>query len=330
MKKIVIAGKYNDKALELFRSLCPAGYQCEIVGTPPEEKLMAATRDADFLFVRGRVPLSDQMLGNAKQLRLIQKWGSGFDQYDMAQIGRYQIPFMNCAGVNAVQVSEMTIALILALYRRIIPVAQDMKHGIWSKEKYLPDCRTINGKTVGIIGIGNIGKRVAKLIQAFGATVQYYDAFRLSTEEEATRRVAYVDRETLLKTSDIVTLHVPLLPSTANMINAATLTIMKPSAVVINAARGEIVNEKDLYEALRDNKIAGAALDVLQDEEHQSEMNNPLFSLPNVVITPHMGASTDEVLQAMVERCFENVIGVDQGTVDPSMYVNGQFLNQAS
>lgn len=330
MKKIVIAGKYNDKALELFQSLCPAGYQCEIVGIPPEEKLISITQDADFLFVRGWVPLSDQLLKNAKQLRLIQKWGSGFDQYDMERIGRYHIPFMNCAGVNAIQVSEMTIALILALYRRIIPVSQDMKHGIWSKEKYLPDCRTIHGKTVGIVGIGNIGKRVAQLVQAFGATVQYYDAFHLSPDEEQARHIAYADLETLLKTSDIVTLHIPLLPSTENMINAAALATMKPSAVLINAARGEIINEKDLYESLRDNKIAGAALDVIQDEEHQSETNNPLFSLSNVVITPHMGASTDEVLQAMVERCFKNVIGVDQGTVDPATYLNSQFLSRKS
>ena len=330
MKKIVIAGKYNEKALELFQTLCPAGYQCEIVGTPSEEKLMAVTRDAEFLFVRGKVPLSDRLLENAERLRLIQKWGTGFDQYDMAQISRYHIPFMNCAGVNAVQVSEMTIALILTLYRRILPVSQDMKHGIWSKERFLPECRTIHGKTVGIIGIGNIGRRVAKLVQAFGATVQYYDTFRLPVEEEQACHITYSDLTVLLKTSDIVTLHVPLLPSTENMINASALSAMKPSAVVINTARGEIVNEQDLYEALRNNEIAGAALDVLEDEEQQSEANNPLFTLSNVVITPHMGASTDEVLQAMVERCFENAVGVDQGTIKASAYGNSRYLTQAS
>ena len=216
MKKIVVAGKYNEKAIELFQQLCPEGYCLDIVGVPEDAVLIEKTKDADVLFLRGRVNIPDELLENAKNLRLMQKWGAGFDQYDMAQIGRYNIPFMNCAGVNSVQVSEMTIALMLALYRRILPVSRDMKAGIWSKERYLPDCRTIHGKLVGVVGIGNIGRRVAKLVQAFGATVQYYDAFRLSEEVERENDFTYVSLEELLKTSDIVTLHVPLLPETRN------------------------------------------------------------------------------------------------------------------
>lgn len=324
--KIVVAGKYNDKALKLFQEMCPEGYSLDIVGTPSEEELTKKVADADILFVRGRVELTDNMLEQASKLKLIQKWGAGFDQYDMKQIGRYNIPFMNCMGINSVQVSEMTIALILALYRRILPVATDMKKGVWSKEQYLPDCRTIHGKVAGVIGIGNIGRCVAKLIRAFGAEVVYYDAFRLSEEKEKELGVTYMDLPELIKTADIVTLHVPLLPSTENMFNAEVLATMKKNAVVINAARGGIVNEKDLYEALVNKTIAGAALDVLQDEENQSESTNPLFTLPNVVITPHMGASTDEVLQAMVERFYEDVVGVVGRTIDPHMYQNYKFF----
>ena len=328
MKKIVVAGIYNDKAIRLFQSLCPEGYTMDIVGVPEDNELIAAVEDADFLFLRGSVNIPDELLKRAKKLRLMQKWGAGFDQYDMKQIGQYNIPFMNCAGINAVQVSEMTLALMLALYRRILPVSSDMKKGIWSKEQYLPDCRTINGKLVGVVGIGNIGRRVAKLVQAFGAKVQYYDAFRLSEDVEQANGFAYTSLEELLKTSDIVTLHVPLFPETRKLINAETLSMMKPSAVLINAARGEIVDEKALYEALCSKKIAGAALDVIEDEQHQSEATNPLFGLSNVIITPHMGASTDEVLQAMVERCFENVVGVDNGTIDPKLYQNYQYFTQ--
>ena len=330
MKKIVIAGNYNEKALYLFQQLCPSGFQCEIVGVPTDDELIAKTADADYLFLRGRVNIPEQLLKNARKLRLMQKWGAGFDQYDMAQIGRYNIPFMNCAGINAIQVSEMTLALILALYRRILPVYHDMKRGIWSKEQYLPDCRTIHGKTVGIVGIGNIGRRVARLVQAFGAKVQYCDTVPLPPEQEQSLDITYTDFDSLLKTSDIVTLHVPLLPSTEHMINAQTLAAMKPSAILVNAARGEIVNEKDLYEALVRKTIAGAALDVLEDEEHQSEATNPLFTLANVVITPHMGASTNEVLSAMVERCFENVLGVEHGTIQPEAYQNYRFFTRAN
>lgn len=328
MKKIVVAGNYNDKAVELFQDLCPDGYYLDIVGVPEDQALIEAVKDADVLFLRGRINIPDELLKSAKRLRLMQKWGVGFDQYDMEQIGRYNIPFMNCAGVNSVQVSEMTIALILALYRRILPVSSDMKKGIWSKERYLPDCRTIHGKLVGVVGIGNIGRRVAKLVQAFGAQVQYYDTFRLSEDIEKENDFNYVSLDQLLRTSDIVTLHVPLFPETRKLINAETLAMMKPSAVLINAARGEIVEERDLYEALVAKKLAGAALDVLEDEDHQSEATNPLFALDNVLITPHMGASTEEVLQAMVERCYANVIGVEDGTIAMNLYQNYRFFTK--
>lgn len=330
MKKIVVAGIYNQDALVLFQTMCPSGYSLEIVGVPSEEELIIAVSDADVLFVRGRVELTDELLRKAKKLRLIQKWGAGFDQYDMVQIGRYNIPFMNCAGVNSIQVAEMTFALILALYRRILPVSEDMKQGIWSKERYLPDCHIVYGKEIGVVGLGNIGRQVVRLAQGFGATVRYYDEYRLPLSTEQELGVEYVPLETLLAKSDIVTLHVPLLSSTKNLINAHTLSLMKPSAVLINAARGGIVDEKALYSALIAKTISGAALDVLEDEEHQSEQNNPLFDLPNVVITPHMGASTAEVLPAMVQRCYDNVLGVEAGTIKPTQYQNYRYFTQTA
>lgn len=329
MKKIVVAGKYNEKAIRLFQELCPEGYALKFVGVPEQDRLIEETSDADFMFLRGRVEISDALLEQAKKLKLMQKWGAGFDQYDMAQIGRYNIPFMNCAGINAVQVSEMTVALLLALYRRILPLNRDLSRGIWSKERYLPECHTIHGKQIGIVGIGNIGRTAARLFRAFGARIQYYDARRLSPELEAAEELTYVDQETLLRTSDVITLHIPLLPETKYLINRDTLAMMKPSAVLINAARGGVVHEEDLYEALVNKVIAGAALDVLEHEEDlEAVAANPLFQLDNTVITPHMGASTDEVLQAMVERCFENVTGVDQGRIkDKNCFQNGAYLN---
>lgn len=328
MKKIVVAGNYNDKAIALFKELCPEGYSLKFVGVPEQNVLIEETADADFLFLRGRVEISDELLEKAKQLKLMQKWGAGFDQYDMRQIGRYNIPFMNCAGINSVQVSEMTVALLLALYRRILPLNRDLSKGIWSKETYLPQCHTIHGKLVGVLGIGNIGRSVARLMQAFGATVQYYDARRLSPEMEEAAGLTYVTQETLFRTSDVITLHIPLLPETKYLINREAMEMMKPTAVIINAARGGVVNERDLYEALVKGTIAGAALDVLEGEENPAALaENPLFRLDNTVITPHMGASTDEVLQSMVERCYENVIGVDEGRItDPACYQNGNYF----
>ena len=241
MRKIVVAGIYNDKAVGLFKELCPAGYSLNFVGVPKQDNLIEETSDADYLFLRGRVELSDELLAGAQKLKLIQKWGAGFDQYDMKQIGSYNIPFMNCAGINAVQVSEMTVALLLALYRRILPLNRDLGKGIWSKETYLPECHTIRGKCVGVVGIGNIGRSVARLLRAFGAEIQYFDARRLPKETEEKEELRFTDLETLLSTSDVITLHVPLVPETKYLINRETMAIMKPTAVIINAARGGVV-----------------------------------------------------------------------------------------
>ncbi len=330
MRKIVVAGIYNDKAVELFKELCPEGYGLKFVGVPEQNVLIQETKDADYLFLRGRVELSDELLKSARNLKLMQKWGAGFDQYDMKQIGSYNIPFMNCAGINAVQVSEMTVALLLALYRRIIPLNRDLSRGIWSKEVYLPQCHTICGKNIGIIGIGNIGRAVARLMRGFGAKVQYYDAHRLPPETEEREELRYVELDTLFRTSDVITLHVPLVPETKYLVNRETMAMMKKTAVIINAARGGVVNEADLYEALTEGTIAGAALDVLEQEDNPATAaGNPLFSLDNTVITPHMGASTDEVLQAMVERCYENVTGVEEGRITaPEHFQNGMYFTK--
>lgn len=330
MRKIVAAGIYNNKAVELFKKFCPEGYTLNFVGVPEQNVLIEEIKDADYLFLRGRVELSNELLGSARKLKLMQKWGAGYDQYDMKQIGSYNIPFMNCAGINAVQVSEMTVALLLALYRRILPLNRDLSRGIWSKEVYLPQCHTIRGKCIGIIGIGNIGRAVARLMRGFGAEVQYYDARRLPPDTEEGEGLRYVDKETLFRTSDVITLHVPLVPETKYLVNRETMKMMKKNAVIINAARGGVVNEADLYEALTEGTIAGAALDVLEQEESPaSAAGNPLFSLDNTVITPHMGASTDEVLQAMVERCYENVTGVEEGRIrEPGHFQNGMFFTK--
>ena len=330
MRKIVVAGIYNDKAVGLFKELCPAGYSLDFVGVPEQDKLIEEVSDADYLFLRGRVELSDGLLAAAVKLKLIQKWGAGFDQYNMKQIGSYNIPFMNCAGINAVQVSEMTVALLLALYRRILPLNRDLGKGIWSKERYLPECHTIRGKCIGVVGIGNIGRSVARLLRAFGAEIQYFDARRLPKETEEKEELRYTDLETLYRTSDVITLHVPLVPETKYLINRETMAMMKPTAVIINAARGGVVNETDLYEALIRKTIAGAALDVLEQEENlEAVAQNPLFTLDNTVITPHMGASTDVVLQAMVERCYENVKGVEEGRLtEPDCFQNGMYFTK--
>lgn len=328
MKKVVIAGKLNPEAERLFTEQIPDGFNAVVINkkNPEKELVLKEIPDAEYLIVRGSVPADREVLDAAKNLKLIQKWGAGYDQYDMELIGSYNIPFLNCAGVNSVQVSELTIGLILAAYRYIPQLNELMKQGKRMKEEFLNDCHTINGKLVGIVGIGNIGRRVASLVQAFGATVQYYDAFRLSPEAEKELNVTNVDLETLFRTSDIISLHAPLLPETEYMVNKDTLRLMKSSALLVNAARGKLVRSNDLYEALSNGTIAGAALDVLEEDSDEGKIS-PLLGLKNVVATPHMGASTAEVTQDMVTRCYENVLKIDRDEVkDPKAFLNGAYF----
>lgn len=329
MKKILLIGKLNPEATRLFTEQVPEGFTLTILPKNASvETICAEIKDADYLIVRGRVTVNEEVLNAAKQLKLIQKWGAGFDQYDMSLIGSHNIPFLNCAGVNALQVSELTMGLILAAYRYIPHLNTLMKQGIRMKEEFLNSCHTVDGKLVGIVGIGNIGRRVAKLCQAFGASVQYYDAFRLDVEKEAELDVKYVDLETLYRTSDIISLHVPLLPETNGMINRETLSMMKPNALIVNAARGDLIKSQDLFDALNDGVIAGAALDVLEEDKVEG-LISPLLSLPNVVATPHMGGSTQEITQAMVTRCYENCLKVDFGELqDPKCFLDGEYFTK--
>ena len=330
MEKIVIAGLFNALAIKLDREQLPNDFTLQIIGLPDKhETLVNDIAGADYLIVRGKVPIDKAVLEHAQKLKLIQKWGVGYDQYNMELIGSYNIPFLNCAGVNAVQVSEMALAMTLALYRYIPFLSAQYKKGISLKEQYLPLCHTIEGKTVGIIGIGNIGKRVAHLMRACGAKIQYYDLFRLSPQAELAEGLTYTELPELYRTSDIISLHVPLVQETKHMINQNALAMMKPSAIIVNTSRGEVICEEDLYHALVNKKLAGAALDVLADENPEAAKKNPLMQLENVIITPHIGASTEEITQLQVTRCFQNILKIRNGDFrDPATFLNGKYLKK--
>ena len=328
MKKIVVCGKYNPEAVDLLKSKCPEGFSLTFMPKQfPQEDFVREVSDADYLFVRGATPVDDDVLSHAKQLKLIMKWGVGFDQYNMEQIGSYNIPFQNNAGVNAVQVSELALTLTLALYRYLPVVIDKNRAGISCKEEYLPLCHTIHDKLVGIVGIGNIGRRVAKLMQGFGATVQYYDAFRLSPEKEAELGVQYVSLDELCRTSDIITLHVPLMEGTVHLIDEKCFSLMKRSTVLINTARGGVVDTKALIAALQEGRLAGAALDVVEAEYEANAPDNPLFQMENVIMTPHIGASTKEVTELQVNMFYDWTLRVDRGEItDKRIFVNGKYL----
>jgi phosphoglycerate dehydrogenase-like enzyme len=199
--------------------------------------------------------------------------------------------------------------------------------GHWPRNEYMKRSYTLAGKTVGIVGIGNIGRKVAKRIQSFDAEVQYYDVFRLSAEQEAELGVQYVAFEELLKTSDIISLHIPLTDENKGLINKKTIALMKPTAVVINTSRGGLINEADLFEALKSDRLLGAGVDVFEHEPLEKE--SPLRSLKNVIMTPHVGGNTVENNNNMARRAIENIVKISSGRgMSAAELVNGQFLKK--
>lgn len=252
--------------------------------------------------------VSKEFMDRAPKLKIVQKLGVGTDNIDSIAAAKRGIIVGNVPGGNANGVAELTIGLILQVYRRINILDRETKTGAWSMWKYRACSYEIKGKTHGIIGFGNIGQGVAKLSKAFGASLLYYNRTRATPEIEAEYQVTYAELDELLQKSDIISIHVPLTKATRNLITAEKIALMKPSAIVINVGRGNVVNEKDLYDALCAGKIFGAGIDVWATEP--VSVANPLLSLENVVATPHIGGGTVDAAINIFRHSFKNIHSV--------------------
>lgn len=270
----------------------------------PDDEKAAIVGDADFLILfPGHI--AEPVVRAAKNVKLIQLVSVGFDQMDLGLCKELGIPVANNGGTNALDVAEHTIAMILALYRRFVEMDHNVRTNNWRGIDSGGTTYCIDGKTVGLIGLGQIGQRVARLLRAFGATVIYYDAFPAKPEVEQELGVARVELETLLQRADVVSLHVPLNDSTKGLINARTLGLMKPNAILVNTCRGPVVDEAALTLALQNGQIAGAALDVLIQEPPAAD--NSLLKLDNVLFTPHTAGVTRDTWARRGKFIFANL-----------------------
>lgn len=324
MKKVVLYGLFNPAVVNLFRERFQGKF--EIIEDAEQQNLQPL-RDAEYIINRV-FPMDRALFDQAKNLMLVQKWGSGTDKLDIAYAGELGIPVVNCAGINALPVAEMAVLLMLASYRHIIPQAERFKNGEWPRDEYARKSYLLHGKTVGLLGFGRIGQQVGKVLhEGFGCEIQYYDAFRLPPEREAELGVRYADRDTLARTSDIISLHMPLMEATRGTVNGDFFKMMKPSAILINTARGGIVDEPALIEALRSGKIAGAGLDTFSVEPYPA--TSPLLQLENVVATPHCAGNTADNDVRMAGCCIESILSFDGGTwPEPPQLVNSQFIRK--
>ncbi len=286
IKKVLVSDPLSKKGLEILERAKNLEYDLKI-GLSPEE-LKKIIPEYDGIIVRSETKLKGDIIEAGKRLKVIGRAGIGLDNVDLPAATRKGIVVMNTPQENAIAAAEHTIAMILSISRRVPQATASMKAGKWEKKKFMGV--ELYNKTLGLVGIGVIGTIVADRARGLKMKVIGYDPY-LSKEVAEKKRVDLVSFDELLSRSDFITVHTPLTDETRNLIDKNAFAKMKKGVIVINCARGGIINEKDLYDAIKEGKVAGAGLDVFEKEP---AIGNPLLELEEVISTPHLGAATEE------------------------------------
>jgi len=259
-------------------------------------------RDADIAFVMA-APMPKELLSEARRLQFIQKLGAGLDKIDLDFCRERGIGVARLQAGNSIPVAEHTILLMLAIYRQLPQIDRRTRAGNWNKEDARGNHRSLQHKKVGLVGFGAIGKEVAKRLRGFNVEILYFDPVRAAADVEQILGVRYFELDALLGEADIVSLHLPLLPQTKNIIDAKRIAAMKQGAVLINCARGGLVDEAALAEALKAGRLLGAGIDAFSQEP---PVGNPLLELDNTVVTPHLAGATLDNFAGVVARSVDN------------------------
>ena len=269
------------------------------------EALQELLPDVDG-FIAGLDKIDADALTAAPNLKVVARYGVGYNNVDLEAAKQNHVIVTNTPGANAKSVAELTVALMLALLRPILPAVQDTKMGEWPRFKGI----SLEGKTVGLVGLGAIGKQVARRLSGFDCRILAYDPYQDPAFAQA-HDITYVDLSELLAQSQIVSLHLPGIPETMGMVNEDFLHQMQDGAYLVNTARGELIDERALVQALQSGKLDGVALDVFQQEP--PDPNHPLLSFGQVIATPHMGAHSDSATNAMGRMALAECLAVLQG-----------------
>ena len=283
---------------------------------PPREELLRHVADKDALICLLTEKVNDELLDRAPKLRIAATVSVGYDNIDVVACTRRKIVATHTPGVLDDTTADFAFALLMAIARRIVEGDVWMRSGTWPGWNLDQLCGAdVSGKTLGIIGFGRIGRAMAKRAQGFDMRILYTDAMRAAPEVERELHAEYVDRDRLLAAADFVSVHVPLLPETRRLINAETLGKMKPGSYLINTSRGPVVDEAALVAALEAKKIAGAALDVFENEP---KAHPALVTRKDVILTPHIASASVETRTKMAVIAVENVIALFDGRRPPN------------
>ena len=300
--KILIADEISSEGIDILRK---AGFELDLKFDITYDELKKIISNYEGLVVRSRTKVDNDIIEAGVNLRFIGRAGVGLDNIDVKAAEAKGIVVLNTPEIAASSVSELVFGMLLSLIRKISVCDRLMKMGEWPKK--LAMGFELKGKTMGIIGFGRIGSEVAKKAKAFEMRVIYYDIFRPDSSVEKELGVEFFELDDLLKTSDVVTLHVPLTPQTKYLLNEEKFKIMKKGAILINTSRGAVIDNKALLKYLKSGHLYGACLDVFENEPPKEPWEKELISLENVVVTPHIGSMTIEA-QKMASILLANKI----------------------
>ena len=320
--KVLISDNLSPRGVEILKK---AGFDVDFRSKTPVEEIEQIIGDFDALIIRSATKVTAALLEKATRLKVIGRAGSGLDNVDIPAATKKGVVVMNTPGGNTVTTAEHTIGMLFACARMIPQAYASMKAGKWEKKKF--EGVELWDKTLGVVGLGAIGGVVASRCAALGMKVLAYDPF-ISVEKARALGVELADLPTIWKRADFITVHTPKTKETANLINTATIAQMKDGVRIINCARGGIVNEQDLYEALKSGKVGAAAFDVFEKEPPE---NHPLLTLDNFIATPHLGASTQEAQENVATAVAEQVVDyLVAGTVRNAVNVPSVPADQLS
>ncbi|WP_161140014.1 2-hydroxyacid dehydrogenase [Propylenella binzhouense] len=297
-----IIDTFHPKIIETIADSVPDGWVLSIADGGTPDARSRALADADVAFVMA-APLPTDLLRTAGRLGFIQKLGAGVDRIDLDYCRERGIGVARLHAGNNVPVAEHTLMLILAAYRRLPVLDRQTRAGNWDKEVSRGINRQITGKTIGIVGFGAIGRMLAQMLAGFDIRILYYDPIRAPADVETKLRAEYMDLDALVATADIVSLHLPLMKETAGIIDERRIAAMKPDALLVNAARGGLVDEDALARALARGHLFGAAIDAFSKEP---PIGSPLLREERTVLTPHAAGATLDNFAAIAERAVGN------------------------
>ena len=322
--RIVVVPPSHADIAEMAKKMAPSGFEL-VISRADRAALEQVLPSAGYLVCYPNVRLGDPLYKMAPGLKLYQLLSAGYDDVDLEAARRARVPVCNNGGANAISVSEHAIMLMLAVSRRVIWQHGNVSAGRWRGNGPAPVMYEVFDKTLGIVGFGTIGKKVARIARALGMRIQYYDIARLPEHDEDAHGVRFRLLRELLATSDYVTMHVPLNDSTRHMIGANELALMKPTAVIVNTSRGPVIDEVALTKVLADHRIFGAGLDVFDQEPPPAD--NPLLKLDNIVVTPHHICLTDECINTIAASVFSTCRDLAYARV-PKNVVNQEVLGK--